>query len=162
MIFSSVAGRFSKFALSFVFGSLFILSLVASQSIFGGEDGKAPAATGQVTFLYYADIEKAADFYGNVMGFEKTFDEEWVMFFAITNTSSVGLVDEKKGFLKASDDKPVMLSIVTDDVDSWYSNLKQKDVKFIKHLDKAKSTGFVYGFLVEDPGGYTVEVFEWK
>ncbi|MDT8320305.1 MAG: VOC family protein, partial [Xanthomonadales bacterium] len=81
---------------------------------------------------------------------------------AITSTSSVGLVDESRGFHKTSDDKPVMLSVVTDDVESWYDHLKQKEVKFIKHLDKSKSQGFVHGFLVEDPGGYTVEVFEWK
>lgn len=159
---SSVLGRFKHVVRPLAISGLLFLGLVISQASFSSESEEAPKAIGQVTFLYYADIEKAADFYGNVMGFENTFDEEWVKFFAISATSSVGLVDETKGFHKTSDSKPVMLSIVTDDVDTWYNYLKQKDVKFIKHLDKAKSSGFVYGFLVEDPGGYTVEVFEWK
>ncbi|MEJ8566198.1 VOC family protein [Elongatibacter sediminis] len=138
------------------------ICLFTAQSAIAEEAKTTPPIKGQVTFLYYADMDKAAHFYGEIMGFENTFDEEWVKFFAITPTSSVGLVDESRGFHQTSDVKPVMLSVETDDVESWYNYLKKKDVNFIKHLDKSKSKGFVHAILVEDPGGYTVEVFEWK
>ncbi|MDT8322299.1 MAG: hypothetical protein RQ826_17420 [Xanthomonadales bacterium] len=69
----SVLRKSRKFAVPLLAATFILLGLLASQSVLGGEDTTAPKATGQVTFLYYADLAKAADFYGNVMGFENTF-----------------------------------------------------------------------------------------
>ncbi|TCO76301.1 VOC family protein [Chromatocurvus halotolerans] len=139
-----------------------LLCLLSGRSVTAGEASAPPAAIGQVTFFYYEDLDDAAHFYGNVMGFEKTADRGWVKFFAITPTSSVAIVDGTKGFHRVSDDKPVMLSVITDDVDSWYQHLRGQEVRFIKHLDDGSSPEFLRAFLVEDPGGYTVEVYEWR
>ena len=66
----------------------------------------------QVVFLYYSDLEKAAHFYESVMGFQKTYELEWVKIYSTNQGASVGIVDEKKGFLQEAKEKPVMLSWV--------------------------------------------------
>jgi hypothetical protein len=32
----------------------------------------------QVVFLYYSDLDAAANFYGNIMGFRETYSLDWV------------------------------------------------------------------------------------
>lgn len=117
--------------------------------------------TGQVTFLYYDDMDAAAKFYGETLGLKKTFDQGWVKFFQITEDSFVGLVNSEKGFHKPSADKPVMLSIITEDVIGWHAYIKTKKVKIISPLGPEAGKGFVRGFIIEDPAGYSVEFFQW-
>lgn len=118
--------------------------------------------TGQVTFLYYDDIAAAAAFYRETLGLENTLDDGWVQFFAITPTSSVALVESGRGYHHATQDKPVMLSIVTSDVAAWYAHLQAKNVTMLKPLNPGTGNGLVDAFLMEDPGGYTVEFFQWR
>ncbi len=119
-----------------------------------------PPIDSQVTFLYYADLDAAASFYGDVLQLEQTFDQGWVKIFAITPTASVGIVDESRGAHRASDDNAVMLSLVTADVDAWHARLIAAGVEILG--DPADSASVpVRAFLVRDPGGYTVEFFQW-
>ncbi len=53
-----------------------------------------------------------------------------------------------------------MLSWVTDDVDGWYRYLREKDVKIIRPPQDSKEAG-IRGLIFEDPGGYTLELFQW-
>jgi predicted enzyme related to lactoylglutathione lyase len=135
--------------------SLFSATLLAQSQV-------PPAPTAQVTFLYYDDVDAAARFYETLLGLEKTHDESWVKFYAVTETASVGLVDAARGYHRSSTDKPVMLSLVTDDVESWFEHVVREGATILKPLDAEDAGGFIRAFLVEDPGGYTVEVFEWR
>ena len=121
---------------------------------------KMPGIDSQVTFLYYKDLNSAEEFYGKALGLRKTFDQGWVRIFQISSTSYVGLVDETRGSHKSSESKPVMLSIVTSDVDRWYEVLSAKGIKIISKLSDSGSVP-VRAFLIEDPEGYTVEFFQW-
>ena len=72
-----------------------------------------------------------------------------------------------RGFHAVAEDKPVMLSIVTDDVDGWYRLLVDSNVVIRTELrpddqKAAPDRAPVRGFVVEDPGGYTVEFFSWQ
>ena len=118
--------------------------------------------TGQVTFLYYEDMDAAAKFYGETLGFKETFDQGWVKFFQIADNAFVGLVDSEKGFHKASDNKPVMLSIITKDVVKWHAYIQTTDVKITSPLGSEAGKGLVRGFMIADPAGYTVEFFQWN
>ena len=119
--------------------------------------------SGQVTFLYYKDLAEAARFYGELLGLEKTFDKGWVNFFKLTETSSVGLVDETHGFHKATDDNNVMVSIETPSVEAWYERAKARGATFKTHPDFAGAgENMVTGFMLRDPGGYTVEFFRFN
>ena len=119
-----------------------------------------PPIDAQVTFLYYADLDAAARFYRDVLQLQPTFDQGWVRIFAITPTSSVGLVDESRGAHRARDDNAVMLSLVTTDVDPWYARLSRAGVEILSNPADSADVP-VRAFLVRDPGGYTVEFFQW-
>ena len=121
----------------------------------------APSIDSQVTFLYYKDVAAAAQFYGGILGLEQTFDEGWVEIYRISSTSYVGLVDETRGSHRASESKPVMLSIVTDEVDAWYEHIRGADVTILSEISDGTAVP-VRSFMVEDPGGYTIEFFRWR
>jgi len=125
------------------------------------------AIKGTITFFYYKDLDSAASFYRDTLGLEATMDVDWVKIFQVSATSSVGLVQDGRGFHSAANDKPAMLSIVTEDVDTWYQRLVNADVTILKALPPAGSPtdpdrAPVRGFIAEDPGGYTVEFFRWQ
>jgi extradiol dioxygenase family protein len=114
----------------------------------------------QVVMFYYKDLTDADHFYGDILGLEKTLDEDWVKFYKTSANATVGLVAESEGaWHQAQEKNAVMLSIVTSEVDAWYEMLRQKEgVSFLKEIGDG---GPIRSFLIEDPGGYTVEFFEW-
>lgn len=119
-----------------------------------------PSLSSQTTMFYYKDIKPAAHFYGDLLGLPKTLDWDWVKFFKTGPASTVGLVTEGDGgWHKVQESNAVMLSLVTEEVDAWYDQLKDKeDITFLKDLGDG---GPIRSFLLEDPGGYTVEFFQW-
>jgi len=123
-------------------------------------DGMRLTTDAQVVMFYYKDLADADRFYGEILGLEKTLDHDWVKFYQTSANGTVGLVAEGDGaWHRAQDRNAVMLSIVTSEVDAWYDRLRQKDgVMFLKEIGDG---GPIRSFLIEDPGGYTVEFFEW-
>lgn len=123
--------------------------------------------SGSITFFYYDELAEATNFYAQTLGLRVTMDEDWVKIFEIIPGSSVGLVKKGYGLHEPAADKPVMLSIVTPDVDTWYERLQEFNVSMVKPLppvdvQKSPDSAPVRGFIVEDPGGYTVEFFSWQ
>lgn len=135
----------------------------ANEQTIGQSASGLPPFTGQVTFLYFNDVDKAAAFYGGTLGLRKTFDAGWVRIFAISPSSSVALVDAAKGAHRASEDKPVTLAIVVadrKDVDRWYEHLKSQKVSIHMPPFDAPSVN-VREFRFTDPEGYSLEIFAW-
>jgi len=129
--------------------------------------GKAPGVSGTVTFFYYKDLDAQVAFYEGVLQLTASMDEDWVKIYPITETASVGLVLDGRGYHRVSADKPAMLSIVTDDVDAWYERIRQSGVPVLRELPPPSAQqddggAPVRGFMVEDPGGYTIEFFSWR
>jgi len=149
--------------------SLAVLAAVLVVSVTAGQvSAQQPAPLdGTITFFYYEDLAAQLPFYEGLLGLEKTMDEDWVKIYRITATSSVGLVLEGRGVHHVSADKPAMLSFVTDDVDAWYERLVAANVRVLSELpapgsDSEPGRAPVRGFIVEDPGGYTIEFFSWQ
>ena len=134
--------------------------LLASASL-SGQAQTPPSLDSQVVFLYYKDLAPAAAFYGETLGLEKTFDRGWVQIYRSSQNSYVGLVDETRGRHRDAADKPVMLSLVTKEIDAWYAYLKERKVKILSPISDSSNVP-VRVFLTEDPGGYTVEFFQWR
>jgi catechol 2,3-dioxygenase-like lactoylglutathione lyase family enzyme len=89
-------------------------------------------------FLYHRSLEKAREFYGDILGLEETHESDHVKQYWVPPNIAVGIVLDGHGYLPASDDKPVMLCL---------------------HVDEGPrkfSTGSLV-FLAEDPEGYVVE-----
>ena len=147
--------------------SLAVLAVMLALSAGNVAAQQSASMNETITFFYYEDLEAQVPFYEGLLGLEKTMDEDWVKIYRITATSSVGLVLQGRGVHQVSDDKPAMLSIVTDDVDAWYEKLAGANVSVTSELpalgsDKEPGSAPVRGFIVEDPGGYTIEFFSWQ
>lgn len=122
----------------------------------------APAIGEAVIMLYYKDITAATAFYGEMLGLEMTFDQDSAKLFRLTPTTLVGVILEgETSYHRAQASNAVMLSVVTPDVDAWYQRLtRHGDITVLKPLaDSANNP--IRAFLIEDPGGYTVEFFSW-
>ena len=137
------------------------LTLVSVATVAPAQE-RPPSAGGQVTFLYFNDLAKANQFYGDVLGLELDWELEWVKIYKVSPTSFVGLVNATEGSIRPSEDKPVMVSLVVerDEIDAWYSYLKSKGVE-VGDAPGPEGDGAVRGFNFKDPEGYTIEFFAW-
>jgi len=130
----------------------------------GGEPATPRAApiTEQYTMFYYKDIAAARRFYGEILGLKPTYNDDWVTLYEVVPGALLGVVQEGgTAFHPARGENSVMLSLVTDDVDLWHVRLQAHgDIPMVKapyNHDKVP----IRAMLVRDPGGYTVEFFQW-
>jgi len=127
-----------------------------------GQPLPRPPIASQTVMFYYDDLAAAEEFYGAILGLEKTQDFGWAKFFRVSAGAEVGIVKSGPGAYHAAQrGNAVMLSIVTTDVDAWYARLKAaKGVRFLVEISSGQSAP-IRNFMIEDPGGYTVEFFQW-
>ncbi|MBC8463286.1 VOC family protein [Candidatus Bathyarchaeota archaeon] len=111
---------------------------------------------GMITFTYYYDIEKAAEFYRETLEFEEVLSKDWVKIYKLGQDSHIGLVDAKMGHLKPASEKPVMLSVYVEDVYAVHKMLDEKGVK-TNHPPQSSGDLDMKGFLLEDTEGYVIE-----
>jgi lactoylglutathione lyase len=116
-----------------------------------------PEVGGLITFLYYDDLEDAVRFYEDVMGFEKTVDQGWAKIYRVAGDAHVGLVDGSRGYHRPSPSKPVMITMVVEDVDEWYRHLRGRGVETLTEPRDNEEIG-IRAFLLEDPEGYVIEI----
>ena len=121
-----------------------------------------PSIAGGVPFFYYNDLNGAADWYQNKLGLKRVTNEEWVVIFELTDTSYIGLVNATGGSLRPTEDKGVVLSIETAELEAWYNKLKDEDGIDMIHGIEVGANGMIEEFRMHDPGGYIVEFFRWR
>lgn len=110
-----------------------------------------------ITFLYYEDLDTAVEFYEDNLGLELTVDQGWAKIFRVAEESYIGLVDGGVGYHKPSGDKPVMITLVVPDVDTWYEYLQEMDVETLTEPKDDEELN-IRMFLLEDPEGYVIEI----
>jgi predicted enzyme related to lactoylglutathione lyase len=117
---------------------------------------KTPYAS--ITFLTYENLDEGDHFYGEVLGLPLIEDQGWAKVYRIHGSAHVGLVAARGRPMTDSMGAGTLLSIVVEDVDDWYQQLK--DETGIEILSPpAKVAGIpVYSFFLKDPGGYRVEI----
>jgi len=114
--------------------------------------------------LYYKDLVEARHFYGEILGLPTAMENDWVSLFKVTSESFIGTVKEggAGGFHQTQEINAVMISIATTEIAKWYAYLNGLDnIEFIKDLYAGKALE-MQAFLIKDPGGYTVEFFQWN
>lgn len=116
-----------------------------------------PKIDGLVTFLYYDDLAAATRFYTEVLGLEVVIDQGWAKILRLTDTANVGLVDGKKGSLRPSRDKPVMVTLLVPDVDAWYAHLRKLGVNTMSEPHDEPGMN-LRQFMFKDPEGYVIEI----
>lgn len=114
------------------------------------------------TFIYYKDMAEAASFYRDLLGLEEEPESDWVTLYRVTGDYTIGVVQDGRGYLRAAEDKPVILCLgVPDDGDIWmiYRRLKDAGVKMhTTEVELREVEGRV--FFCEDPEGYTIEIVQ--
>ncbi len=128
-----------------------------------------PAAApvkGQMTFLYYNDLPRAAAFYERLLGKAPEDTPPWVRLFNLTDTATLGLVNAKDGTLRPSDNKPVMVTVVVDGVaavDAWYDRVRAQGIAISEERKTTRldDTRSIHAFIFKDPEGYAVEILSW-
>jgi len=147
-------------------GAKLLLSTLAVVSGVAGagsmRDQAAVAVLEQHTMLYYEDLSAARGFYGRVLGLESTFENEWVTLYRATGESYIGVVGANEtAFHEPKADNAVMVSLVVEDVDSAYTSVSSAPgIEVVKSVHNHPKVP-IRAFLVRDPGGYTIEFFQW-
>ncbi len=111
--------------------------------------------TSQITWVYTDNLERASKFYEKSLGFELVIDEGTARIFQVTSTAQVGVCTAFED--RVIEPKGGMITLVTNDVDKWYSKLTNQGVVINKPphiLEKFN----IYTFFLEDPNGYVIEI----
>lgn len=117
---------------------------------------------GQVTFLYYPDLAAPRAFYGKLLGLASYYDEEWVSLYRVASGATIGIVKSDSDPVTADAKRDAaMVSIVTSDVDGWFSRLKGAAGVVVQKEIYNHPVVPIRAFLLRDPGGYSVEFFQW-
>jgi predicted enzyme related to lactoylglutathione lyase len=111
----------------------------------------------QITFLYYRQLEPAASFYKETMGFELVEDQGWAKIYRTGGNAYLGIVAGEKGFHSPQERNAVLVTLVVDDAPAWYEHLKRQGVSMLSALEHRHEIG-IQCFFLQDPGGYTLEV----
>jgi len=115
-----------------------------------------PDIQANMVFFYYRDLDRAVDFYHNLLGLTQVLDYGFAKAFRISETSYICLVDETKGMHDASEPKTVTLSFITEEVDGWFRYLQDNGVEMHSPLGDATRHP-TRGFVALDPEGYFLE-----
>jgi predicted enzyme related to lactoylglutathione lyase len=94
------------------------------------------------------------------MGFEEVIDVDFAKVYKVAENAHIGLVDGKRGSLKPSEDKPVMITVIVDDIDAWHRHLVENGVE-IDQPPKEPPYLRMKTLLFRDPEGYVVEILEF-
>ncbi len=125
--------------------------------------GVIPRLSGVMTLFYYDDVAAAARWYAANLDFEKVIDYDWLTVFRVVDRSYLGLVAAGAGSQRpvAGANKGAMISIETTDLDKWHDRFFRAGVAGTGRGLDIGCDGQSIEFKVQDPGGYTVEFFEW-
>lgn len=155
------SGRWRPVSLGGVLAAWLTLTTGCS-TMEAGKPASTPPIESQIVMFYYADLDAPTKFYGQTLGLTQTQDFGWARFFQVVPGSEVGIVKSGPGsYYTPQPRNAVMLSVVTPDVDAWYERLKARpDIDIAVEL-QSHSNAPIRNFMIRDPGGYTIEFFEW-
>jgi len=116
----------------------------------------------QATFLYYTDLAAPRHFYGEVLGLAHYYETPWVTLYRTAAGATLGIVKAPEDQVPADTKRDAtMVSLITDDVESWYQRLRgNAEIKIQKPIYDHPAVP-IRAFLLRDPGGYSVEFFQW-
>ena len=106
--------------------------------------------------FYHENMEAAATFYEDVIGLNKVLDYGTAVMFQIADTSYITLVRGSEEKHNLSGEHPVTVSLVTDELDEWYTYLSEKGVQ-IKHKNMQGENLAEHSFITLDPAGYFLQ-----
>ena len=104
-----------------------------------------------ITFLTYEDMKAGDHFYREVLGLPLIEDQGWAKIYRIHDSAHVGIVEARHGPVEKPSGSGTLLSIVVEDVDAWYEQLKDESSIEILGPPAMVATIPVYSFFLKDP-----------
>lgn len=154
---------FGALKVKWVINAIFSLLLVLiNHSAMAGSESRKPSITAGVPFFYYQNLQDAADWYENKLGLKKIVNKDWVIIFELNKSSQIGLVNASGGSLSPTENKGVLLSIETEELEAWYDRLQSVEGINMIHGIEVGAKGMIDEFRMRDPGGYIIEFFRWR
>ncbi|KAA3660527.1 MAG: VOC family protein [Chloroflexi bacterium] len=117
-----------------------------------------PSIEQQVTFLHTDDLEKTAVFYQTILGLNLVLDQGPCRIYAVGRDAFLGFC-RSAGTRLGGDEQadPVILTLVSQEVDAWHTFLVEKDVPIEKPPTLNEKFN-IYHCFIRDPNGYLVEI----
>ena len=110
----------------------------------------------QITFLYVADMDRAAPFYGDVLGLPLVLVQPaGCRIYRSSAGAYIGLCAARED--KGPGGDGVVLCLVTQDVDGWFDRLSKAGVA-CDGPPRLNPTYGIYHFYFRDPDGYLLEI----
>ncbi len=132
-----------------------------TQQVPTGQNTTVPPGLGfkaTILWLYYRDMEGIQKFYEEKLGFDLTVDQGWAKIYQTSPSGYIGPVDETRGMHSYTEEKAVTVSFFTDDLDGWFSYVKESGAFELRHTEiSVDSEGRFHAFVGYDPEGYYLE-----
>jgi catechol 2,3-dioxygenase-like lactoylglutathione lyase family enzyme len=110
----------------------------------------------QITFCHVPDLEAQARFYEEQLGLDLVLDQGVCRIYRVTASAYIGFCTKISSATPTTRDG-VILTLVADDVDGWYEQLRARGVVFEKPPQRNEKFD-IYHCFVRDPAGYLVEI----
>ncbi len=115
-----------------------------------------------VLWLYSNDVHAMSEFYDRVLAFDLVVDQGWAMIHQSSPSGFIGPVDGARGMHTWTEEKAVMLSLLTTDIEGWFTHLmEEKDFAMRKDEIGVESRAGARVFVGQDPDGYFIEFDEF-
>ncbi len=118
-----------------------------------------PSIDQQISFFYTNDLEAVAHFYEQVLGLPLKVDQGACRIYQVTQDAYLGFCQRDRPLAPGpdADERPLIVTLVTQDVDGWYDHLRQKGIAFEK--PPAVNAKFhIYHCFLRDPDGRLIEI----
>ncbi len=113
---------------------------------------------GSITWMYYKDILKMQGFVENILGLELVADQGWTKIYKATDSGFIGLLDERRGMHKFTEEKAATISYIIDDPDGWFDYVdSNQSFKLRSDSVGTGPDGKYRAFVGYDPEGYFLE-----
>ena len=121
---------------------------------------KTSAPTSQITFLYFADIKPAHDFFAGVLGLETVEEQSFARIYRVADRAFIGAVSGERGFHRPQEKSAVLVTLMVNDVQAWFEKITASGMKIMRPMMEHKDIN-IRCFFFEGPGGYSFEIQEF-
>jgi len=112
-----------------------------------------PEISQQITFLHSSDLKKTRHFYEGLLNLKMVRDQGACQIYRVTDEAYLGFC---KHIEPISLGRKVILTLVTEDVDTWYESLKTRGADLMEP-PQSNPNYQIYHFFLVDPNGYWIE-----
>lgn len=118
-----------------------------------------PSIEQQITFLYTRDLAGIARFYEEVMGLPLKLDQGTCRIYSVGRDAHIGFCqrEDAPGQRSRQEAPPLILTLVTSEVDEWVRYLGEQGVEFEKPPAVNPKYNIYHCFL-RDPDGNLIEI----